>query len=299
MWVSKIDQGAKGSLSKMSKSEMEISMKTLYVSDLDGTLLQSNETLSEYTVKTINELVEQGMIFSYATARSYITAKKVTKGLEARIPLIVYNGAFVIDNVTGEILLSNYFDDSVKDVLDDLISEQIYPIVYAYINDVEKFSYAKDKCTRGMKVFLDSRKGDVRENAVDDAKQLYEGNVFYLTCIDEEEKLEVFYEKYKDQYHCVYQKDIYSGEQWLEIMPKTATKANGIAQLKELLQCEKLVVFGDGKNDIDMFEMADETYAVENAVEELKSIATQVIGNNNEDGVAKWLCGKIMMVSNR
>ncbi|MBQ9119511.1 MAG: HAD family hydrolase [Lachnospiraceae bacterium] len=274
-------------------------MKTLYVSDLDGTLLQSNETLSEYTVKTINELVEQGMIFSYATARSYITAKKVTKGLEARIPLIVYNGAFVIDNVTGEILLSNYFDDSVKDVLDDLISEQIYPIVYAYINDVEKFSYAKDKCTRGMKVFLDSRKGDVRENAVDDAKQLYEGNVFYLTCIDEEEKLEVFYEKYKDQYHCVYQKDIYSGEQWLEIMPKTATKANGIAQLKELLQCEKLVVFGDGKNDIDMFEMADETYAVENAVEELKSIATQVIGNNNEDGVAKWLCGKIMMVSNR
>ena len=64
----------------MSKSEMGISMKTLYVSDLDGTLLQSNETLSEYTVKTINELVEQGMIFSYATAGSYITARKVTEG---------------------------------------------------------------------------------------------------------------------------------------------------------------------------------------------------------------------------
>ena len=95
-------------------------MKTLYVSDLDGTLLQSNETTSEYTNAVINSLTDRGMIFSYATARSLITAKKVTKGIQARIPLIVYNGAFVIDNVTGDILIANYFDDSVYGVLDDL-----------------------------------------------------------------------------------------------------------------------------------------------------------------------------------
>ena len=82
-------------------------MKTLYVSDLDGTLLQSNETTSEYTNAVINSLTDRGMIFSYATARSLITAKKITKGIQARIPLIVYNGAFVIDNVTGDILIAN------------------------------------------------------------------------------------------------------------------------------------------------------------------------------------------------
>lgn len=38
------------------------------------------------------------MLFTYATARSLITAKKVTKGIKAKIPLIVYNGAFVMDN---------------------------------------------------------------------------------------------------------------------------------------------------------------------------------------------------------
>jgi hydroxymethylpyrimidine pyrophosphatase-like HAD family hydrolase len=59
--------------------------------------------------------------------------------------------------------------------------------------------------------------------------------------------------------------------------------------LKELLQCDRLVVFGDGKNDMDMFRIADECYAVENAVEELKEIATAVIGSNMVDGVANWL----------
>jgi hypothetical protein len=45
-------------------------MKTLYVSDLDGTLLNSQETTTQYTNQIINELVDNGMLFSYATARS-------------------------------------------------------------------------------------------------------------------------------------------------------------------------------------------------------------------------------------
>lgn len=69
----------------------------------------------------------------------------------------------------------------------------------------------------------------------------------------------------------------------------TASKSNAIKQLQEMLGCEKLVVFGDGKNDIDMFQMADERYAVRNAHEDLKQYATEIILSNEEDGVAKWL----------
>ena len=111
-------------------------MSNLYVSDLDGTLLRSNEVTSKYTNQVINSLVEEGMIFSYATARSLVTAKKVTEGINAKIPLIVYNGAFVIDNITEKILIANYFDDSVHLVLEDLFSNNVYPIVYAYIDNV-------------------------------------------------------------------------------------------------------------------------------------------------------------------
>ena len=97
-------------------------MKTLYAADLDGTLLRSDETLSAYTCQTINALVDRGMLFSYATARSYITASRATKGLTARIPLIVYNGAFVVDNLTGEILRASRFDGGIRSLLDDLLS---------------------------------------------------------------------------------------------------------------------------------------------------------------------------------
>ena len=72
--------------------------KTLYVSDLDGTLLRHDQTVSPFTAETINTLTARGMLFSYATARSLVTAKTVTKGLNTHFPLIIYNGAFVRDN---------------------------------------------------------------------------------------------------------------------------------------------------------------------------------------------------------
>lgn len=264
-------------------------MKTLYVADLDGTLLRSDETISSYTNRIINKLTAEGMIFSYATARSFVTSKKVTKGLDAGMPLIVYNGAFVIDNMTEEILIANYFEDKVKGVFEDLFRHQIYPIVYSHRGEGEKFSFIREKCTAGMTDFLNTRKGDIRTNPVATTKELIRGNCFYITCIDEPEKLEPLYEKYKEEYHCVYQKELYTKAQWLEIMPAAASKANAVTQLKKLLECERVVAFGDGRNDIDMFEIADEGYAVENAVDELKAMATAVIGSNDEDGVARWM----------
>lgn len=264
-------------------------MRTLYVSDLDGTLLRSNERTSAYTNSVINALTAKGMLFSYATARSFVTARKVTAGLTADIPLIVYNGAFVIDNVTGNLLIENYFDEAVTDLLHDLFAHEIYPIVYAYIGGKERFSFVPALCTRGMQTFLNSRQGDIRTNAVQTAEALCTGRIFYITCIDAPEKLEPLYEKYRDVFHCFYQRDIYSGEQWLEIIPETVSKANAIRQLKAMLGCERLVVFGDGKNDADMFQLADESYAVENADNTLKQLATAVIPSNNADGVAHWL----------
>lgn len=134
--------------------------KTLYVSDLDGTLLRHDQTVSPFTAETINTLTARGMLFSYATARSLVTAKTVTKGLNTHFPLIIYNGAFVRDNVTEEILLANYFDASVYAVLDELFKANIYPIVYANVDGREHFSFIYEKCTPGLKDFADTRVND-------------------------------------------------------------------------------------------------------------------------------------------
>lgn len=269
--------------------------KVLYVTDLDGTLLRSDENISAYSCSVINKLVEKGMIFSYATARSLVTAKKVTSGINAAIPVIVYNGASVIDNLSKAILISNFFSECESYNIEKALLEfGIYPIVYSYVDGIEKFSYLKEHTNSGMDFFLNSRKDDIRRNPVESIDALYRGNTFYFTCIGEETELLPVYDFLKDNesYNCIYQRDIYSDEQWLEILPSKATKTQAILQLKELLQCDKVVSFGDGKNDISMFKISDECYAVENADDELKAIATDIIESNELDGVARWLDSK-------
>lgn len=261
--------------------------KILYVSDLDGTLLRSDQTVSEFTLNTINSLVSQGMLFSYATARSYATSSIVTKGLCEKLPVIVYNGTFILENGTKRQLLSNAFEKSdALRILHTLTDGGIFPIVYAFIGGEEKFSYIPHESTKG---FLDTRRGDGRDRPVHSANELETGEIFHFSCIDAPEKLLPLYEKFKDEFTCVYYREEYGGEQWLEIQPKAATKANAVLKLKKLLGCDKVVCFGDGKNDLSMFEVADECYAVANANEALKAAATAVIDTNNADGVAKWL----------
>ena len=262
-------------------------MKTLYVSDLDGTLLNSQRQTSTYTNEVMEKLVDRGMLFSYATARSYYSAKPATKGLTAKIPLILYNGAFIIDNQSQEILLSNFFlKEEVKELSHYFNQKGFYPIVYAFRNHHEKFSYIPDKSTKQQLNFIKTR-NDERKNPIEN--DLYQGDVFYISCISTKEQLESFYHDLKDQYQCLFSKDIYSQDWWLEILPQKATKAHAILQLKDYLKCDKIVVFGDGLNDLSMFEIANESYAVENACKELKEKATGVIESHDQDAVAHWL----------
>ena len=264
--------------------------KTLYVSDLDGTLLRSNQTLSDYTVRTLNRLISEGLIFSYATARSYATSSIVTAGLDAKIPLIVYNGTFVLENGTQRQLLAHSFTrEDAELIVAELACGGVYPIVYSHVNGAEKYFYCPTLISDETEAFLKTRRGDGRENEVESADRLCVGEVFHYFCVDKADKLALMYERLKDRFSCVFYKEIYSGEWCLEIHPERVSKANAVLELKKLMGCDRVVCFGDGKNDISMFKIADECYAVENAVPELKSIATGIIGGNNDDGVAKWL----------
>jgi len=265
-------------------------MKTLYISDLDGTLLRSDQRISAFAADTLNRLVGEGMLFSYATARSIITARRATEGLNVRIPLILYNGVFVMENETNRILISNVFERSEAcGLIGELLENEVFPIVYSLEEGSERFRYLEKKINRPTREFIESRGADPRKTPVSDPEALMQGDIYYVTCIGEQEKLKQLYEKYRDKHRCILHEDVYTRETWFETMAKGASKADAARQLKEYLGCGKIVAFGDGKNDIDLFELADESYAVGNAVDELKAISTGVIGRNDEDGVAKWL----------
>lgn len=262
--------------------------RTLYVSDLDGTLLGCGAKTSEYTNRTINRLVDRGMVFTYATARSYHSSSKVAAGLNASFPVILYNGAIILDNASGERLLTSFFTPGEVQRIHHLLSGAgVSPIVYAFVDGRERFSVHPEETSDGVRAFAKTRDGDARTRIIHSEDELYAGEVFYFTCIGD--GLEPLYEALKDDFHCVSQIDLYDGLPWLEIMPKAATKASAALRLKEHLFCDRIVAFGDGVNDAELFEIADEAYAVANAAPSLKALATKVIGSNEEDAVAKYL----------
>lgn len=274
-------------------------MKTLYVTDLDGTLLNTHDTINPYSIEIINRLVEQGMLFTYATARSQVSAAVVAKGLSAKIPVIVYNGAFILNPATGEMLSELYFEPEEAEKVKGLLTAyNINPLVYSYVDGAEKVSWVTGRVNEGCKHYLSKRKEDRRLRPLTDSGGLYDGKVFYYTCIGEREELQPLYEllKQDSRYRCTLQQELYRPEYWLEIMPAKATKAEAIRRLKELWQCDRVVSFGDAVNDLPMFEISDECYAVSNAVEELKAAATCIIGSNEEDGVARWLAENVRLL---
>lgn len=114
--------------------------KTLYVTDLDGTLLNKNDRINPKSIKIINDLVEKGMLFTYATARSLVSASVVTEGLSTNIPVIAYNGAFIFHPKSAEILSQEDFSQEEMNYAEKTIrTNGIYPLVYSFIDGVKKY----------------------------------------------------------------------------------------------------------------------------------------------------------------
>lgn len=266
--------------------------RTLYVTDLDGTLMRDDKSISGTTAAIINKLIDQGMLITYATARSKKSASVITRDIHFKIPVITLNGTIFVDPQTNEEIETVAFTREELQILRQCQKGLDVPgYVSAFINGKDRKSYRKGKVNPGFQHYLEEHADDKRLRMVQTEEELYDGKVCCFTYIAEQEELLPLYQRVKDneKWICIFQKDKYRSEYWLEICPKNAAKDNAVRRLQRQYNCQRLVVFGDSLNDISMFRIADEAYAVENAVEELKAIATKVIGDNNSDSVACWL----------
>ena len=71
--------------------------KTLYLSDLDGTLLQNDASLSPFAVRELNRMIEKGLCFSISSARSTGTVIGILDGLRLTVPIALFNGVIYYD----------------------------------------------------------------------------------------------------------------------------------------------------------------------------------------------------------
>ena len=265
---------------------------TLYVTDLDGTLLRSDATLSPYTISTINRLTEQGLAFTYATARSIESARPIAGELNLRLPAITRNGAVLADNATGKHLEKALFTEEEVALLKKLLPElPRCGFVSCFLGEEMFKAYVPGNLVPGMVQYADYYRDDPKMKPVKTLEEMFFGQPGYVTLIDDRAKAALIYEKVRQYsgWECIFQKDTYWDEYWVEVCPRNCTKAKAILKMKEQYGFRKVVAFGDSVNDMPMFRAADEAYAVSNALEALKEIATGVIGGNNEDAVARVL----------
>ena len=271
-------------------------MKTLFLSDLDGTFLNSSGEISENSRRIISDLVDKGVLFTVATARTHATVMKMFEGINLSSPLVLMNGVTLYDPNKKSIISSKPIPTQLGNkIIAEFTKRGIEPMLYFQHDDTLEIHYSK--------LTNDYQKEYVAQRTECSGKKFIhspglvpiEGkNLVYIVCLD-------YYENIKDVYtavseldnaHCMFYKDNYSDLYFLEIITKTVSKASGAREVKEMLSADQMIAFGDNLNDIPLFEAADEAYAVSNAHEKLKEIATDVIGSNDEDAVARFILDK-------
>ncbi|MGD1856824.1 MAG: HAD family hydrolase [Leptolyngbyaceae cyanobacterium] len=273
-------------------------MPTLYISDLDGTLLNDTAILSPYTRHSLGRLLESGLTFTVATSRSISSIGPIFQGLSLPLPVIELNGAYITDIVTGKHLFVNDIaTDLAADVLTLVQSYGIQPLVSSYNGQNDQVYFTTD-ANLGVQWYIDDaeRNEDGRWHCCPDLMNVLDEQIMRLTLIDTQSQLMALMQDLETRFPACLDMHLFENPYqpswyWLTLQDRTATKANGIRELQQLnnLQHHHLTVFGDHNNDISMFQLADVAVATANATPELQQHATEIIGHHSEDSVVKYL----------
>ena len=275
----------------------EFSGPTLYVSDLDGTLLGEDSLLSAETVATLNRVIgELGGHFTVATARTPATVVPLMQEVHARLPFIVIGGSAMWNPVTGSYEHTRGIDDMTVNAVADVFDRRgAHPFIYRrhgssllYTHhdgplspQEERFVAARQQLPL-KKFFLNDR--DYRHSD-DEALLIFSMNKYVvLQAIANDLKASVPTCSVM-LYHDIFDES----EGYLEIFTAGTSKARAIGELAREVGAGRVVVFGDNRNDIAMLQAADHSVAVGNAFPEVRAAASEVIGPNTADSVARWI----------
>ncbi len=267
--------------------------KTLYISDLDGTLLTPDAQVTVLSADIINSAINGGAYFTFATARSVYSAQPITSQLSINVPCILMNGVSIYDLKARKYIKNEYIPISASAVIIDLLKEHgleafMYKICggvltcyYTQISDRVMRSFAEVRKNRYKKPFVQC--GDLTDEA--------DGETVYFTLMEKHDRLLPLKNAIDgiEGADCAFYEDTYTGKWYLEIFSDKASKKNGVEFLRREYGFDRVICFGDNLNDLPMFAQSDIKVAVANARAEVKAAADYIALSNTEDGVAKWL----------
>jgi len=250
-------------------------MNKLIAIDLDGTLLRNNKTISDNTIRTLLDCKKADNMIVFATARAPRDISMYIPEKLRNNPVICYNGACIINS--GKIIHKQ-----------EIIRKNIIEILnYAKkMNKPQICIEINDQLYSNFNVF--DFFGDIPHQCEDLYNLDYESAYKVMVC-----DMNGIPMKFLDELLPACRGYITDNGTLCQIMSSNVSKWNAILYLLNNfnIPASNVISFGDDYNDMDMIKNSGIGVAMENAIDELKSIARHVTYSNNDDGVAKFLEG--------
>lgn len=281
-------------------------MIKLLVSDMDGTLFNSNQEISPLNLAAIRDAEKQGVRFMIATGRSIDTVAPSVDKYELHCSFLLMNGAEVRDEQRNIISTINIDNSIIRELTQELESRGYIPEYMT--NDGAQICGSKERQELNMgnrMLCLDRNHTMTLEEAIEAGKT----SVFMKTLTRNDTLEDMLNKNLEIRKIIVFNPNTSANtknrmelaEQFpqlsilssypenIEINAKYAQKGYGLEKAIEKMgiKKEEVAVFGDGLNDLSMFELFPNSFAPENAELEVKKRAKEIIPCNNDDGVGK------------
>ena len=253
----------------------------MFVSDMDGTLLNSKRRISAVNAGEIQKAVGDDLIFTVATGRMYRAALPYAQELGIDAPLITHNGA-VIKTVSGKRLAIEYIEPELVSQVVDFADELGF---YIHLYTENDFLYRhQTKESDWYEEAVNMKGVAVGENLREHNEGIAKILIMDLSLEHVQEIIEKFNARFGGKL-----KAQNSDPSHVEIMSPGVSKANAILKLAEMyhIQPEEIAAIGDSGNDVPMLQLAGTSIAVANANKEAKAAAKYQVGTNDENGVAQ------------
>ena len=274
--------------------------KTLYVTDLDGTLLDPSSRVSAESVAILNDLIAKGAMFTVATARTPATVQPLLVGItpartpEGRdIPAIVMTGAAYWNRRLARydyVRLMSARDTEV--ITKEFAKAGINPFNYSLGQHENLNVYHSEGMTTREDAFYQERRHlTLKRFHLGQKPKDYEATVLFFA-IGNPEKMERLCQAINRKTDCsaAWYRDIFNPEVALmDVYAPGCSKATAVKDVATELGCDRIVVFGDNLNDLPMMQVADLAVAVDNALPAVKAQADIVIGPNTHPSVADFI----------
>ena len=265
----------------------------LIVFDLDGTLLNRESAISDYTSETLKLLSQRDIAYTVATGRTLHGARALLEGHRFDLPQAYKNGVMIWHPQQQSFSNSTTLTAAeLGNVVQACLHQGVTPFVFTLDEDQQSTVYYPALQTEADHMLVQGFgiEGNFRTRALDELPS--DAVVTHINSIGAVNAINAVLLSVEEEPQLVaYSGLAMEGAQWhwLDIHHSDASKGGAIKTLKELLGFERVICFGDSDNDLSMFEAADEGYAPANANAAIKSAATAVIGHHDEEGIARFL----------